>query len=88
MYTKPYVACKTILQNNLKSFGSTYDGPWLVLSDFNDITCVAKKFGGNKLCCKHVETFRQDIIVWNLLDLGFSGPHFTWSDLRQAKYGG
>lgn len=63
-YTKPYVACKTILQNNLKSFRSTYDGPWLVLSDFNDITCVAKKFGGNKLCCKHVETFfRQDIIV-------------------------
>lgn len=63
VYTKLYVACKTILQNNLTSFRSTYGGPWLVLSDFNDITCVAKTFGGTKPCCKHIETFRQNIIV-------------------------
>ena len=59
--------------------------PWLVLGDFNEILSEEDKFGGRRLNLNRAIEFKDCIDSCNLLDLGFSGPKYTWSNLRQVS---
>lgn len=78
-YARPYDNYKTSLWTNLLSFSHSYNDPWFLLGDFNDIVSPSEKFGGNKPGHKRIENC-------GLLDLGFFGPWYTWSNLKQPKH--
>lgn len=82
VYSKPYASSKSSLWDNLKKFCLNNNHPHLVLGDFNDITCHAENFGGLQPSANRMRKFRDNIEACNLIDLGFSGPRFTWSNLR------
>lgn len=57
---------------------------WIVLSDFNDVLDNSEKFGGLKVSYRRASLFRDCLNDCNLIDLGFKGPRFIWTNKRQS----
>lgn len=83
MYARPYNEFKHALRYNFRSLYQVYDGHWLTFGDFNVITAVNEKFGGSKPSSKRIHEFNCLLNDCNLLDLGFNGPKYTWSNCRK-----
>ncbi|XP_021823802.1 uncharacterized protein LOC110765062 [Prunus avium] len=54
--------------------------PWLLAGDFNDMLHYDDKIGGASPC--RLKGFRKWFDDNDMIDLGFSGPKFTWSNNR------
>ncbi|CAL1384971.1 unnamed protein product [Linum trigynum] len=52
--------------------------PWLITGDFNSISRSWEKQGGAGFCFAKARAFNSCIEDCGLIDLGFSGPKFTW----------
>lgn len=72
-----------MLWQNLELFASHFKGPWVVLGEFNKISSISKKFGGNPPNHNRINQFNNFLNCCNILDLGFRGPKYTWSNLRK-----
>lgn len=83
IYAKPYISFKHMMWDNLNSFASHYNNPWLVLGNFNDIASPNEKFGGRPPNLNRIATFNKNLDYYNLIDLGFKGPKFTWTNNRR-----
>ncbi|XP_023889031.1 uncharacterized protein LOC112001096 [Quercus suber] len=57
----------------------------LLLGDFNEVLSSEDKFGGRNINLNRALDFKECLDSCSLLDLGFSGPKFTWSNLRQVS---
>ncbi|KAF9607829.1 hypothetical protein IFM89_001577 [Coptis chinensis] len=64
----------------IRAYKNVFLGPWIILGDFNVVAYSAKKEGGNPVLIRHMEDFVQFINDLDMIDLGFSGPSFTWSN--------
>lgn len=53
------------------------------MGDFNDIASPREKFGGNLPNRTKMAIFNNFLNKSNLVDLGFSGPLFTWTNNRE-----
>lgn len=56
--------------------------PWAVMGEFNELIAQKEKYGGNPICIHHTQAYSKCIDYFHLMDLGFSGPKFTWTNLR------
>ncbi|KAK3194034.1 hypothetical protein Dsin_025344, partial [Dipteronia sinensis] len=56
-----------------------------VFGDFNEILSMEEKEGGVLRQRRMMEKFREAIDFYQLDDLGFSGPGFTWSNRRGGR---
>lgn len=45
---------------------------------------VGEKSGGVSLSVSKINKFVKVVDICNLMDLGFQGPAFTWSNLRKG----
>ncbi|XP_075669007.1 uncharacterized protein LOC142638831 [Castanea sativa] len=57
----------------------------LFLGDFNEILCENDKLGGRQMNLNRALDFKSCLDDCNFLDLGFSGPKFTWLNRRQIS---
>ncbi|GLT77765.1 hypothetical protein SLA2020_493240 [Shorea laevis] len=69
------------LLTHLNTYGPS---PWLCVGDFNEIIDQSEKIGGALRSERQMENFRVTLETCGLTDLGYSGPHFTWSNCRDA----
>ena len=53
-----------------------------MLGDFNEVLCAEDKFGGNHVDLNRALDFKDCLDECNMLDLGFAGPKFTWTNSR------
>ncbi|XP_059428667.1 uncharacterized protein LOC132162445 [Corylus avellana] len=60
-------------------------GPWMCIGDFNEIICLDEKFGGSGRQRSLMEAFQRVLEDCELLDLGYRGPKYTWSNCREAE---
>lgn len=60
---------------------------WFVAGDFNDILSQQDKWGGNTINCSRSSRFWSCINHCNLIDLGFKGSSYTWSNHRKHHKG-
>ncbi|KAL3509791.1 hypothetical protein ACH5RR_029192 [Cinchona calisaya] len=51
---------------------------WLFIRDLNEVLDNCEKFGGNPLNKHRVSLFQDLVDDFELIDLGFFGPKFTW----------
>ena len=72
-----------ILWSNLSQVAQLHNIPWLLLGDFNEVLTGEDKFGGKSINLNRALDFKDCLDTCNLLDLGFSGPKYTWSNWRQ-----
>ena len=56
-----------------------------MLGDFIEILCSDDKYGGRNVNINRALEFKECLDTCNLLDLGFLGPKFIWSNLRQIS---
>lgn len=82
IYASPNFALRLNLWDHLASFASTHTLPWLVVGDFNDILSSNEKFSSSPSSQRRIVAFRNCIDNCKLLDLGFNGPRFTWTNKR------
>ena len=69
---------RKILWNYLKELSPYVNMPWVLLGDFNDLLAKDEKFwGGGGVGGMRLETV---INCCGLMDLGFHGPEFTWTN--------
>jgi hypothetical protein len=57
---------------------------WLCLGDFNEILCESEKFGAAARPRWQMKNFSNMVDYCQLLDLGFSGPKFTWCNRQEG----
>ncbi|KAK9986163.1 hypothetical protein SO802_031114 [Lithocarpus litseifolius] len=56
-----------------------------MLGDFSEVLIGDDKFGGRHININRALEFKDCVDTYNFLDLGFSGPKFTWSNKRQVS---
>jgi hypothetical protein len=76
------------LWENLKIIAGLNALPWIMLGDFSDILSSKEKWGGggNRPSNSRIREFRNCLNVCNMIDLGFSGPKFTWSNCHDMNF--
>ena len=66
---------------------SEVDGlPRVCGGDFNEVLCMNEKFGGSEKSITGMIRFKQAIDKCDLIDLGSTGPRYTWNNKREGKY--
>ena len=84
IYSSPRLAERKILWENLSQVALLHTLPWLLLGDFNEILCGNDKMGGRQINLNRALEFKSCLDDCNFLDLGFSGPKYTWTNGRQV----
>ena len=62
----------------LRQLNNRYDLPWLCLGDFNEILRSLEKEGGSNCGHAQMQLFRDVVDECGFMDIGFTGPPFTW----------
>lgn len=66
----------------LRRLSSHNDLPWVVGGDFNEILAHGEESGGLVRATGLMESFREGLLDCDIIDLGFVGRQFTWSNNR------
>lgn len=84
MYGFPEEPNKKKTQDLMKSLSGVTNGSWLCFGDLNDVLAAQEKKGGNPRTFDQLNMGRCTMEECGLLDLGFSGYLFTWSNGRKG----
>jgi hypothetical protein len=60
------------------------DSPWIACGDFNEVLCQEEHAGPRDRLHSQIELFKECLDDCGLMDLGFSGPMFTWSNKQEG----
>lgn len=85
IYASPKFKNRCILWENLEKVSDHHDLLWILMGDFNEVLEESEKFGGNSLNVRRVREYIECMKHCNLLDLGFSGLKFTWTNKRGLR---
>ncbi|KAL6566692.1 hypothetical protein OROMI_015096 [Orobanche minor] len=59
--------------------------PWLCVGDFNEILYDHEKMGGRQRDHNKKEAFHEAVDKCSLLDLGYTGYNFTWTNRQKGE---
>lgn len=82
IYASPDPTSRLFLWDNLDHLAQTHTGEWLMSGDFNKILTASEKLGGNNANLTRIALFRDCLNTCNMIDLGYRGNKFTWSNKR------
>ncbi|KAG8380712.1 hypothetical protein BUALT_Bualt06G0044500 [Buddleja alternifolia] len=68
----------------LLAIGSSFGGPWLAIGDFNAVTSALEKKRGKSFVSSSNGGFKNILDEGGLVDLGFDGHPYTWSNKRDG----
>lgn len=80
IYASPRLNERLCLFNSLYTSSLNNNHPWLLVGDFNELGAFGDKTGHiTNLDNRRVARFCEWLNLTGLLDLGFSGPPYTWA---------
>ena len=85
VYASPRNAERQVLWNNLMSVADLHNLPWVIAGDFNEPLLSEDKFGGRVVSVNRSLLFKECLDKCNMVDIGFVGPRFTWSNRREVQ---
>ena len=80
IYANPRHAKRHLLWENLSVVAELHALPWVITGDFNEVLLGEDNFGGKLVCISRVLKFQGCLNNCGMIDLGFSGPRFTWTN--------
>ena len=86
IYASPNFTKRKILWNYLKDLSPSIRLPWVLLGDFNDMLSEDETMGGLPLTSSRINAFQDYLDYCGLMDLGFHGPKFTWTNKNLIWY--
>ena len=69
----------------LRQLHALADLPWVLIGDFNEISALEEKHGMEDRSLRQMANFREALSDCSLMDLGFIGSEFTWSNNREDE---
>jgi len=84
IYASPRRAERRILWNNLNKVVELHDMPWVLTGDFNETLTAEDKFEGRAIVVSSSLLFMECLDNCNMIDIGFTGPRFTWTNKREV----
>jgi hypothetical protein len=69
----------------LRRIHAQWTGPWICCGDFNEVLCGDEHLGSSDRSEAQMSMFRDCIEECGLVDLGFTGPWFTWSNRQRGE---
>jgi hypothetical protein len=84
IYGPPETVNKPAFWDSLTAVGENFVSPWLCIGDFNFVIDQSEKMGGRPVASSSHCPFKHFIDHLGLVDLGFVGNPFTWSNNRQG----
>lgn len=78
IYASPNANNREEVWQELRDFNSNFQGPWCLAGDFNAIISANEWEGGATFNHRSANSFRNCIEDCGLIDMGYSGPPFTW----------
>ena len=85
MYASSRTAERIILWNNLIKIAELHDMPWVLAGDFNEPLTEENKFRGRVVSVNRLLLFKDCLDKCNMIDIGFSGARFTWTNRREFQ---
>lgn len=85
IYCPCYPSGKAFFWSSLNQISISISEPWLILGDFNSIISQAEKNGGNPFSSSSSTNLSAELSNLGLIDLGFHGHPFTWSNKRAGS---
>lgn len=82
IYASSDYSKRKILWTSLMDLAPILNLPWLVMGDFNDIVVPSEKFRRRPPSKVKINTLNCFLNTCRLVDLGFVGPCFTWTNGR------
>ncbi|XP_026451804.1 uncharacterized protein LOC113352159 [Papaver somniferum] len=82
IYGPPRLSDRASFWENISSQVQDFNGSKCFIGDFNAITSSQDKYGGLHVIESTISYFNSFIHQNHLIDLGFSGPAYTWSNGR------
>jgi hypothetical protein len=76
---------RSIFWDQLNTIGSSFRGLWLCAWDFNCILSQSEKKGGKRVGDLTRSELKSFLDSGELIDLGFKGNSFTWTNKRMGK---
>ncbi|KAH0642539.1 hypothetical protein KY290_034120 [Solanum tuberosum] len=73
------------LWTDLNKVHNTIPGPWYIGGDFNVILDPEEKMGGKTHKMRDSLDFSSFMDACEVVDLGFTGPKFTWCNNRKPR---
>lgn len=83
LYACPRLGPQLKLWDHLSVFVRTYNLPWLVVGDFNEVLSSHEKLSVVPACQRRISSFARCLDDCDLVDLRFNGPRFTWTNKQQ-----
>lgn len=85
VHASPGIAERHILWNNLIKTAELHNMPWVLAGDFNEPLLEEDKFEGRAMSISRSLLFKECLDKFNMIDIGFSGPRFTWTNRREIQ---
>ncbi|KAJ4845064.1 hypothetical protein Tsubulata_015508 [Turnera subulata] len=85
IYGSPSASNRKYLWQNLEVLSSTTTEPWLLAGDFNATLCTSESTSQRRTPSCSMKEFQNTLLNAGLLDLGYSGPSYTWQRGRLKK---
>jgi hypothetical protein len=70
--------------NLLQRLNAQFKLPWCCMGDFNELVRIEEKQGRHARSERQMQLFRDVLDECSFMDLGFTGPRFTWTNNRPA----
>lgn len=83
MYGPPYKNLCNNFWHAMDNLGLCYNDPWICIGDFNAIISPNDKLGRRPFDSFSYNLFSDFMDDFGMIDLGFNGNPFTWSNHRQ-----
>ena len=80
VYTPPQFHKRKFFWEYLQNLALHVSLPWVLLGDFNDMISDEEKLGGLPVNRTRMSAFRNCMDNCGLIDLGFHGPRYTWTN--------
>ena len=83
VYGEPHRTRKQDVWHSISQLNPGSQVAWLCIGDYNCVSQALEKMGGRTLG-KPIEDFNEFIQANTLMDLGFKGDIFTWTNRQQG----
>lgn len=71
-----------LLWDNLAVVSKLHGLPWVIAGDFKEVLTGDDKFGGRAVSTYRALQFQECLNTSKMIDIGFSGARYTWSNNR------
>ncbi|KAI3906287.1 hypothetical protein MKW92_004050, partial [Papaver armeniacum] len=85
IYGPPVTSQRSNFWQNMTSYAQNFDGSKCFIGDFNAIASSEEKFGGLPVLNSNISYFKEFIQLNHLIDLGYKGPAYTWTNGRDIE---